>query len=87
MQGARRRTRSQDPGVTPRAEGGAKPLSPPGCPTILFDSYKLFTRECSGDVPGDSLLYAKCVCFLVWVLNARGCPQAGWRGSGATSAA
>ena len=30
--GARCGTRSRDPGVTPWAEGGAKPLSHPGCP-------------------------------------------------------
>ena len=30
--GAQRGTRSQVPRVTPWAEGGAKPLSPPGCP-------------------------------------------------------
>ena len=35
MQGARRGTRSGDPGVTPWAEGGAKPLSHPGCPRFL----------------------------------------------------
>ena len=39
MQGARRTTRSQDPGVTPWAEGGTKPLSHPGCP--IFFSYGL----------------------------------------------
>ena len=37
MQGARRGTRSRDPGVTPCAEGGAKPLSHPGIPnTFLY---------------------------------------------------
>ena len=34
MQGARHGTRFQVSGVTPRAEGGAKPLSHPGCPTL-----------------------------------------------------
>ena len=32
MQGARCRTRSQDPRITPWAEGNAKPLSHLGCP-------------------------------------------------------
>ena len=32
MQGARRGTRSQVSRITPWAEGGAKPLSHPGCP-------------------------------------------------------
>ena len=36
MQGAGRGTRSQDSRITPWAEGGAKPLSHPGCPTKLF---------------------------------------------------
>ena len=31
MQGAQRGTRSQVPRITPWAEGGAKPLSHPGC--------------------------------------------------------
>ena len=34
MQGAGRGPRSRDPGVTPWAEGGAKPLRPPGCPLL-----------------------------------------------------
>ena len=36
MQGARRGTRSQDPGVTPWTKGGAKPLSHPGAPVLPF---------------------------------------------------
>ena len=32
MQGARRRTQSRVPRITPWVEGGAKPLSHPGCP-------------------------------------------------------
>ena len=36
MQGARRGTRSWDPGVIAWAEGGAKPLSHPGCPLYLI---------------------------------------------------
>ena len=32
MQGARRGTRSQDPGVTAWAQGGCSPAEPPGCP-------------------------------------------------------
>ena len=32
LQGARHGTRSQDPRITPWAEGGAKPLSHPACP-------------------------------------------------------
>ena len=32
MQGARGGTRSRDPRIMPWAEGGAKPLSHPGCP-------------------------------------------------------
>ena len=35
MQGARRRTRSQDPRIRPWAEGGAKWLSYPGCPYFM----------------------------------------------------
>ena len=35
MQGAWRGTRSQDPGVMPWAEGGAKPLSHSGCPNSV----------------------------------------------------
>ena len=34
MQGAQRRTRSQVSRITPRAKGGAKPLSHPGCPSV-----------------------------------------------------
>ena len=34
MQGARLRTPSQDPRTTPRAEGGAKQLSHPGCSSM-----------------------------------------------------
>ena len=34
MQGAQGGTRSQDPGVTPWAEGGAKPLRLPRIPTL-----------------------------------------------------
>ena len=36
MQGARCGTRSRDSRITPRAEGGAKPLSHPGCPNELL---------------------------------------------------
>ena len=36
MQGARRGTRSWDPGITPWAEGGTKPLSSLGCPSYKF---------------------------------------------------
>ena len=36
LQGARCRTRSQDPRITPWAEGGAKPLSHLGIPTATF---------------------------------------------------
>ena len=36
MQGARPGTRSQVCRITPRAEGGAKPLGHPGCPTVLL---------------------------------------------------
>ena len=32
VEGARHGTRSQDPRITPWAEGGAKPLSHPGIP-------------------------------------------------------
>ena len=38
MQGARRGTRSWDSRITPWAEGGPKPLSPPGCPHLVFNS-------------------------------------------------
>ena len=42
LQGARRGTWSQDPGVTPWAEGGAKPLCPPTCPKMdLLNSFYL----------------------------------------------
>ena len=36
MQGAQRGTRSWDPRITPRAEGGPKPLSHPGCPKTFL---------------------------------------------------
>ena len=36
MQGARCRTRSRDPRITPWAEDGAKLLSHPGCPMTFF---------------------------------------------------
>ena len=36
MQGAPCRTRSQDSGIMPWAEGGAKLLSYPGCPNSSF---------------------------------------------------
>ena len=39
MQGARRGTRSRVSRITPWAEGGAKPLSHPGCPPKLFWSW------------------------------------------------
>ena len=35
-QGARHGARSQDPGVTAWAEGGAEPLGHLGCPSFLF---------------------------------------------------
>ena len=35
MQGAQRGTRSQASRITPWAEGGAKPLSHPGCPNDI----------------------------------------------------
>ena len=35
-QGTRCRTRSQVPRITPWANSGAKPLSHPGCPAVLF---------------------------------------------------
>ena len=35
---ARCGTRSRDPGITSWAEGGAKPLSPPGVPILFFCS-------------------------------------------------
>ena len=40
MQGARRGTRSQDLGVKTWAEGGAKPLGPPGCPSQALQNQK-----------------------------------------------
>ena len=36
MQGARHGTRSWDSRIRPWAEGGAKPLSHPGCPFFFF---------------------------------------------------
>ena len=52
MQGARCRTRSLDPRITPWAEGGAKPLSHPGCPIlgslhylILFYKRFIYLKE------------------------------------------
>ena len=36
MQGAQRETRSRVPRIRPWAEGGAKSLSHPGCPTNYF---------------------------------------------------
>ena len=36
VQGARRGTRSRVSRITPWAEGGAKPLSHPGCPGVFF---------------------------------------------------
>ena len=36
MQGAQCGTRSWVSRITPQAEGGAKPLSHPGCPNLLF---------------------------------------------------
>ena len=36
MQGARHGTRSRVSRITPWAEGSAKPLSHPGCPTVAF---------------------------------------------------
>ena len=36
MQGARHGTRSQVSRITPWAEGGVKPLSHPGCPSLSF---------------------------------------------------
>ena len=49
MQEARRGTRSRVSRITPWAEGGAKPLSHPGCPDFLLYLYKrfiyLFERE------------------------------------------
>ena len=41
MQGARRGTRSQDPRITPWAEGSAKPLSHLGCPQVFLLSEKI----------------------------------------------
>ena len=54
MQGAWCGTRSRDPGVTPWAEGGTKPLSHPGCPshtnfltmiTLFLFEFNLFLPE------------------------------------------
>ena len=42
MQGARCGTRSQVPRIRPWAEGGAKPLSHPGCPKFLAWQVKTF---------------------------------------------
>ena len=42
MQEARRGTRSRVSRITPWAEGGAKPLSHPGCPDFLLYIYKRF---------------------------------------------
>ena len=39
-QGARHGTPSQDSKIRPWAEGGAKPLSHPGCPVLLFNKNK-----------------------------------------------
>ena len=39
MQGALLGTGSRDPGVTPWAEGGAQPLSPPGIPETLSNGF------------------------------------------------
>ena len=36
MQGARRGTRFRVSRITPWAEGGTKPLNPPGCPRLAF---------------------------------------------------
>ena len=40
MQGARRRTRSQDSRIMPWAEGSAKPLRHPGCPKAFISILK-----------------------------------------------
>ena len=46
MPGAQRGTRSRDSRITPWAEGGAKPLSHPGCPQLFFFfRFYLFERE------------------------------------------
>ena len=42
MQEGRRGTRSWDSRITPWTEGGAKPLSHPGCPSIIFYMTKAF---------------------------------------------
>ena len=40
MQGAQHRTPSRVSKITPWAEGGAKPLSHPGCLTVKFQNLK-----------------------------------------------
>ena len=47
MQGAWRGTRSQVPRITPWAEVGAKPLSHPGCPSIIFLKHEFFKQQTS----------------------------------------
>ena len=62
MQGARRGTGSQVSRIRPWAEGGAKPLSHPGCPKLAFlrtfgaqglnTGYYLCLKHFSHTVPG-----------------------------------
>ena len=47
MQGARRGTRSRDPGVTPWAEGRRQTAEPPRDPPILFIYSFIFLIICS----------------------------------------
>ena len=42
-QGALRGTRSRVPRIKPWAEGGAKPLSHPGCPVVIIINYGGYT--------------------------------------------
>ena len=45
MQGARHGTRSWVSRITPQAEGGAKPLSHWGCPSVFLKRFYLFIHE------------------------------------------
>ena len=50
MQGANRGTRSQASRIRPRAEGGAKPLSHPGCPASQPDYFNEYSSVSSPKV-------------------------------------
>ena len=57
MQGARRGTRSWVLRIRPWAEGGAKLLSPPGCPTYPKDCFHLLLQIQLSALVGTTFIY------------------------------